>query len=247
MGEAQSSFIQVQDLHKVYRMGTNRVTALRGVELDIQRGEIVCLLGPSGSGKSTLLNALAGLEKPTKGAIVIGGIHLEQLNENQVTTFRSQNIGFVFQSYNLIPTLTALENVSIGLTLKGMPKAQRDKLAKEMLATVGLSDRMHHKPMELSGGQQQRVSIARAFVSTPKIVFADEPTGNLDTATSFEVMDLITKIAREHNQTLIMVTHDEEMTIYADRRYHMRDGVIETVHHRMTEEEIEKIKERYHE
>ena len=241
------SFIRVRDLYKIYRLGNTQIRALNGVNLDIAQGEFVCLLGPSGSGKSTLLNALAGLERPERGEIVIGGIHLEQLDESQVTLFRSQNVGFVFQSYNLIPTLTALENVSIGLTLRGVGRKEREQLAREMLLKVGLKDRMEHKPSELSGGQQQRVSIARAFVGSPKIVFADEPTGNLDTKTSFEVMDLISEIARTNRQTMIMVTHDEEMTVYADKRYHMRDGKIEKVHHRMRPEEIEEMKERYHE
>nr|WP_072513847.1 ABC transporter ATP-binding protein [Ndongobacter massiliensis] len=247
MGQDPKAFIHVRNLYKVYRMGSEKIRALNGINLDIARGEFICLLGPSGSGKSTLLNALAGLEKPERGEIVINGIHLEQLNESQVTLFRSQNVGFVFQSYNLIPTLTALENVSLGLSLKGVAKKKRVEMAREMLEKVGLKDRMRHHPKELSGGQQQRVSIARAFVGRPHIVFADEPTGNLDTKTSFEVMDLISEMARENQQTLVMVTHDEEMTIYADKRFHMRDGVIEKVHHRMRPEEVEEIKERYHE
>lgn len=247
MSEQRQSFIRVRDLYKIYRMGHTQIRALNGVDLDIEQGEFVCLLGPSGSGKSTLLNALAGLERPERGEIVVGDIHLEQLDESQVTLFRSQNVGFVFQSYNLIPTLTALENVSIGLALRGIGRKKREQMAREILLKVGLKDRMHHKPSELSGGQQQRVSIARAFVGKPRIVYADEPTGNLDTKTSFEVMDLISRMTKENQQTLIMVTHDEEMTIYADKRYHMRDGKIEAVHHRMRPEEVEQMKERYYE
>ncbi len=235
-------FIKVKDLYKIYKMGNEKVYALNGVNLTIYKGEIVCLLGPSGSGKSTLLNALAGLEKPNKGEIEIGGIHIEKLNEDQLTMFRSLNVGFVFQTYNLIPTLTALENVSLGLTLKGVPKKNRDRDSIEVLKQVGLKERLHHKPSQMSGGQQQRVAIARAFVSKPKLLFADEPTGNLDTKTSFEVMKLITKIVKENNQTLIIVTHDEEITEFADRVFFMRDGVIETEHHRAivaTEDGIE--------
>lgn len=224
--------IEIKNLYKFYKMGNEIVKALNGVDLVINKGEIVCLLGPSGSGKSTLLNAIAGLERPTKGEIIIGGIHLENLNETQITTFRSLNVGFVFQTYNLIPTLTALENVSLGLMLKGINKTQRDKYAKEALDIVGLNDRYNHKPSEMSGGQQQRVAIARAFVSNPKLLFADEPTGNLDTKTSFEVMSLITKIVRKNNQTLIIVTHDEEITEFADKVFYMRDGVIERKHHK---------------
>lgn len=224
------TFISVHHLYKIFRMGTEKVYALRDVNLEIPRGEIVCLLGPSGSGKSTLLNALAGLEKPTKGEIVIGGIHLEKLSEAKLTLFRSVNVGFVFQSYNLIPTLTAMENVALSLILKGLPKKEYQAQAKKVLDLVGLGNRLNHKPRELSGGQQQRVSIARALIGNPKILFADEPTGNLDTKTSFEVMDLISKLAREEKITVIMVTHDEEMTAYADRLFHMRDGVIEAIH-----------------
>lgn len=222
-----NAFIQVRDLYKVYKMGDEKVFALNGLNLDIKRGEIVCLLGPSGSGKSTLLNALAGLEKPTKGMIEIGGIHIENLSESKVTLFRSLNVGFVFQTYNLIPTLTALENVSLGLTLKGVSKKDRESMAKEVLSKVGLEGRLHHKPSEMSGGQQQRVAIARAFVGNPKILFADEPTGNLDSKTTIEVMELITRLAKENNQTLIIVTHDEEVTDFADRVFHMRDGKID--------------------
>ncbi|MBY0583853.1 ABC transporter ATP-binding protein [Murdochiella sp. Marseille-P8839] len=213
-------------------MGEEKVYALRDVNLDIARGEMVCLLGPSGSGKSTLLNALAGLERPNKGEIVIGGVHMEQLSESQITLFRSLNVGFVFQSYNLIPTLNAMENVTLGLMLKGVPKKEYEEAAKRVLKLVGLGERLYHRPNQLSGGQQQRVSIARALVGNPKILFADEPTGNLDTKTSFEVMDLISQVAKEEKVTVIMVTHDEEMTGYADRMFHMRDGQIERVHER---------------
>ena len=221
--------IEIRDLKKIYKMGTEKVVALGGINLDIYEGEILCLLGTSGSGKSTLLNMVAGLDKPTSGTISIGGIHIEKLSESQVTKFRRLNVGFIFQSYNLIKNLSAMDNVSLGLIFKGVPKKKRDELAKDILEKVGLGERLHHKPNEMSGGQQQRVSIARAFVDAPKIIFADEPTGNLDTNTSFEVMNLMCEMARKNNQTLIIVTHDVESSIYADRIVDMRDGMITSI------------------
>ena len=221
--------IEIRDLKKIYKMGTEKVVALGGINLDIYEGEILCLLGTSGSGKSTLLNMVAGLDKPTSGTISIGGIHIEKLSESQVTKFRRLNVGFIFQSYNLIKNLSAMDNVSLGLIFKGVSKKKRDELAKDILEKVGLGERLHHKPNEMSGGQQQRVSIARAFVDAPKIIFADEPTGNLDTNTSFEVMNLMCEMARKNNQTLIIVTHDVETSIYADRIVDMRDGMITSI------------------
>ncbi|HHX60317.1 MAG TPA: ABC transporter ATP-binding protein [Epulopiscium sp.] len=207
-------------------MGNERIVALDNINLAIKEEEICCLFGTSGSGKSTLLNMLAGLEKPTKGTISIKNIKVEKLNEVQLAKFRQRYIGFVFQSYNLISSLTALENVSLPLMFQGIKKGEREKKAKEMLISVGLKDRMNHKPSEMSGGQQQRVSIARAFINRPRILFADEPTGNLDTATTLEVMDIITGIAKEYKQTLIIVTHDPEIAIYADKIVTMKDGNI---------------------
>lgn len=216
--------IEVHNLRKVYRMGNEKIVALNDVNLEIEKGEICCLFGTSGSGKSTLLNMLAGLEKPTKGTIEIKKVHVEKLNETQLATFRQKYIGFVFQSYNLIPTLTAQENVALPLIFQGMNKKERDKRAKEMLEAVGLGKRLKHKPKEMSGGQQQRVSIARAFVNRPQILFADEPTGNLDTHTTLEVMDIITKIAKELNQTMIIVSHDSEIADYAHKVITIQDG-----------------------
>lgn len=210
-------------------MGDEKIVALDDISLTIERDEFICLLGTSGSGKSTLLNMMAGLEKPTKGEIVIDNKHIEKMNEKQLAKFRQKNIGFVFQSYNLIPTLSAMENVSLGLIFRGIPKKTRDKMAKEMLENVGLGDRLNHKPSEMSGGQQQRVSIARAFVGKPKIVFADEPTGNLDTKTTMEVMKLITSMAKENKQTLIIVTHDVEISTFVHRIVYIRDGNIEKI------------------
>ena len=221
--------IRLTNLRKVYRMGDEKIIALNDINLSIQKEEFICLLGTSGSGKSTLLNMMAGLEKPTKGEIIIYDQKLHQMNEKNVTKFRQKYVGFVFQSYNLISTLSAIENVSLGLTFQGVPKAKRDKMAKDMLDSVGLGTRLHHKPSEMSGGQQQRVSIARAFVNKPKIVFADEPTGNLDTKTTMEIMDLITGMAYEYKQTLIIVTHDTEISGYVNRVVYLRDGNIEGI------------------
>lgn len=223
------SLIELDKVRKIYKMGDEKIVALKSVSLDIEKQEFICLLGTSGSGKSTLLNMMAGLEKPTKGQVVIKKRHIEKMNEKEITKFRQENIGFVFQSYNLIPTLTAVENVSLGLTFQGVPKKKREKMATDMLKAVGLSKRLDHKPSEMSGGQQQRVSIARAFVGRPSIVFADEPTGNLDTKTTMEVMDLITGMAEENKQTLIIVTHDIEIAPYTDKVVHLRDGVVEKI------------------
>ena len=208
-------------------MGEEKVYALRGVNLDIQKEEILCLLGTSGSGKSTLLNMMAGLDRPSKGEIIINNkIHMEKLSEEKLTKFRQLNVGFVFQSYNLIPTLTATENVSLGLIFKGVKKQEREEKARAILERVGLGNRLDHKPSEMSGGQQQRVSIARAFVDAPPILFADEPTGNLDTITSVEIMEMMCDLAKEHKQTLIIVTHDLETAVYANRIVELRDGKI---------------------
>lgn len=210
-------------------MGDEKIIALNDINLTIKKEEFMCLLGTSGSGKSTLLNMMAGLEKPTRGEIFIDKFPIHKMNERDVTKFRQKYVGFVFQSYNLIPTLSALENVALGLTFQRVPKSKREKMARQILKEVGLGNRLHHKPSELSGGQQQRVSIARAFVGKPKIVFADEPTGNLDTKTTIEIMDLITAMARESKQTLVIVTHDTEISVYAHRVVYLRDGRIEKI------------------
>ena len=225
-GDIVEPIIKVDNLRKIYRMGKEKIVALNSINLEIQKGEICCLFGTSGSGKSTLLNMLAGLEKPTKGSICIKRIQVERLTESQLAIFRQKYIGFVFQSYNLIPTLTALENVALPLVFQGVSKKKREQKAREMLKAVGLEKRMNHRPNEMSGGQQQRVSIARAFINEPQILFADEPTGNLDTHTTLEVMEIITNIARRYNQTMIIVSHDPEIADYADKIITMQDGDI---------------------
>ena len=220
-------------------MGEERIVALDGVTLDFEKGKVYCLVGTSGSGKSTLLNLIAGLEKPTRGEIIFKSAHIEQMTEKQLADYRQRYIGFVFQSYNLLPSLSALENVTIPLIFKKVSKRKRVARARAMLKSVGLEDRWKHKPSQLSGGQQQRVSIARAFISQPAIVFDDEPTGNLDTKTAFEMMDLITKMARENDQTLIIVTHDLDIAKYANTIIHIRDGNIENIE--INHDTIEKI------
>lgn len=237
--------IVLKDVRKVYRIGNEKVVALNKINLVIPRGQICCIYGTSGSGKSTLLNQMAGLEKPTKGEVIIDGIHISKLNENQLAAFRQANVGFVFQSYNLLSTLTAAENVAMPLMFKGVGRSARNRIAKKILKEVGLNKRQNHKPNEMSGGQQQRVGIARAFVAKPKIVFADEPTGNLDTKTTIEIMETMVRISKRNNQSLILVTHDDGLAHYADRIVTLIDGNIvkdeknESIYHGQVIEKIE--------
>lgn len=221
-----AAVIQTIDLRKVYKIGTEKVVALDCINLTIEKGQVCCILGTSGSGKSTLLNQLAGLEKPTRGEVHIKGTKISNMTEKQLAHFRQRNIGFVFQSYNLLQGMSAVDNVALPLTFRGMGKKKRLFLAKEALKAVGLGKRMWHKPSEMSGGQQQRVGIARAFVSRPDVVFADEPTGNLDTRTTREVMDMFLGFARELQITIILVTHDQHLARYADRIVTIVDGNI---------------------
>lgn len=218
--------IEVRDLYKLYRVGDEIVRALDGVNFDICEGEFCAIVGTSGSGKSTLLNMLAGLEKPTKGSVVIAGQHIETLNEDQLVWFRRDNVGFIFQSFHLLGTMNAVENVALPLSFRGIPRDIRLKKADKMLDLVNLKKHKKHLPNQMSGGQQQRVGVARALVVDPKIIFADEPTGNLDSHTSEEVMELMQKVVREQKKTLVMVTHDEHLANYADRIFHIRDGKI---------------------
>ncbi|WP_206459992.1 ABC transporter ATP-binding protein [Anaerovorax sp. IOR16] len=231
--------IEVKHVRKVYRMGDEKVIALDDVSLTIEKGEIVCFLGTSGSGKSTFLNMVAGLEKPTKGEIYIGGIPIHKLNESNVTLFRQKNIGFIFQAYHLMPMMTAVENVSLPLIFRGVEKKKRNSAAKEILGAVGLKGYEKRKPSQMSGGQQQRVGIARALAGNPKIIFADEPTGNLDTNTTKEVMNLIVNQVREHNQTLILVTHDRSIASYADKVVTIQDGNIVNIEQKTKEQNMQ--------
>ncbi|MBP5749365.1 MAG: ABC transporter ATP-binding protein [Firmicutes bacterium] len=224
--ENKTPLIRVDHVRKVYLMGEERVVALDDVSLDIYKGEFVCFLGTSGSGKSTFLNMVAGLEKPTKGEIWIGKVPIHKLNEAQVTIFRQKNIGFIFQAYHLMPSMTALENVALPLMLKGVPKEVRIPAAEKAMENVGLKGYEGRRPNQMSGGQQQRVGIARALVGKPKIIFADEPTGNLDSHTTKDVMDLISKQVKANNQTLILVTHDRSIADYADKIVTIQDGNI---------------------
>ncbi len=221
--------VKVSNLRKIYRIGEEKVLALDNVSFTLEKGETTCILGVSGSGKSTLLNMMAGLEKPTRGTINIYGKNIEKMDEGLLAKFRQFNVGFVFQSYNLLPALTALENVSLPLIFRGVARNKRDKMAMDMLEAVGLKNHAKHKPGQMSGGQQQRVGIARAFVGKAKIVFADEPTGNLDSTTTHEVMELISKISKENGQNLVIVTHDIGVAKYADRIIHLFDGNIEKI------------------
>ena len=222
----ENTLIDVRNVKKVYHVGTVDVHALRGVDLQVASGDICSIIGRSGSGKSTMLNVLAGLEQVSGGEIVIAGKHLERMTQGELILFRQKRVGFIFQSFNLMPYYTALENVALPLSFSGVPLAQRTKRAKQMLDVVGLSTHMKHKPSELSGGQQQRVGIARALVTNPSIVFADEPTGNLDSNTSDEVMQVIINIMREQGKTLVMVTHDPHIAEYGDKVVHLLDGRI---------------------
>ena len=217
--------IHTEKLRKVYAVGKERVVALNDVDLAIEKGEFCCIVGQSGSGKSTLLNQLAGLEKPTRGKVFIGKHEISAMNETELAQFRQQHLGFIFQSYNLLPTMTAAENVALPLMFKGIDKKTRLKLARKELKSMGLLGRANHLPTEMSGGQQQRVGIARAFVSNPKVIFADEPTGNLDKANSLAIMELFSSFNRS-GMTIVMVTHSPDVAAYASRQIHICDGKI---------------------
>lgn len=222
----EKPIIYVKNVRKVYRMGDEEVVALKRINLRIYKGEVCCIFGTSGSGKSTFLNQLAGMEKPTKGQVFIRGKNISDMNEEELAAFRQEHMSFIFQSYNLLPSMTAVENVAMPLMFKGMDRKKREAMAEEMLKRVGLSHRLHHYPSQMSGGQQQRAGIARAFVSRPEVVFADEPTGNLDTKTTAEIMNMVMGFARRFNQTIILVTHDPGMSRYADRIVTLVDGII---------------------
>ena len=218
--------IEVRNLYKLYRVGDEVVHALDGVSFEIPRGEFCAIVGTSGSGKSTLLNMLAGLEKPTKGKIRIAGHQIEGFSEDRLVALRREHVGFIFQAFHLLGTMNALENVALPLSFRGVPVRKRLEVADRMLDLVKLSGHKKHLPSQMSGGQQQRVGVARALAVDPEIIFADEPTGNLDSHTSREVMELMRQVVSEQKKTLVMVTHDNGLASYADRVFHISDGKI---------------------
>ena len=226
MADNKIPVICVKDLYKIYRVGESKVRALNGVDFTIYKGEFCAIVGTSGSGKSTLLNMLAGLEKPTKGEIVIAGEHIENKTENQLVRFRREHIGFIFQSFNLLSTMTALENVALPLTFQGVDKAKRLKKASALLDLVKLGKYKKHRPTQMSGGQQQRVGVARALVVDPEIIFADEPTGNLDSRTSSDVLGLLKVTSQKFHQTIVMITHNNEIAQLAGCIIRIEDGRI---------------------
>lgn len=225
---AAQPIIQTRNVKKTYRVGSVDIQALRGVDLSIMPGEMVSIIGPSGSGKSTLLNVLAGLEHVTSGEIVIAGKRLDKMNQSELIVFRQKHVGFIFQSFNLMPYYTAVENVAFPLSFRGVPRKRREALAVEALKVMGLGKHLKHKPSQMSGGQQQRVGIARAFVSKPRVIFADEPTGNLDSITSKQVLYRMLQISKQMGTTFVMVTHEPELASCADRIITILDGKVQS-------------------
>lgn len=223
---AKKTVIELQDVWKIYKIGDITLEVLKGINLSVEENEFVVIAGPSGSGKSTLMNQVGVLDIPTKGKILLEGKDIAKLSESDLAQLRGKKIGFIFQQFNLIPTLTALENVILPTIFQNVPKEERLIKAKSLLAQVGLADRMNHRPNELSGGQQQRVAIARALVNNPGIILADEPTGNLDSKSGQQVMDLLAKLHREQKKTVILITHDVELVKYAQKVVYIKDGQI---------------------
>jgi putative ABC transport system ATP-binding protein len=226
-GSADGRLIEIRDIRKIYVMGTTEVHALAGVSVEIRPGEYVAVMGPSGSGKSTLMNVIGCLDTPTSGSYKLRGTEIREREDDELARIRNQEIGFIFQTFNLLPRADALHNVELPLIYAGRPARERRERAKAMLDLVGLGDRMHHRPNELSGGQRQRVAIGRALVNNPSIVLADEPTGNLDSKTGTEIMALLHEIHRRGN-TVILVTHEEDVAAHAERIIRLRDGLIES-------------------
>jgi putative ABC transport system ATP-binding protein len=222
-----TGIIHLEKIRKSYFMGSQALEVLKGLNLDIYKNEYVALMGPSGSGKSTLMNILGCLDSPTSGSYILNGHDVSKMEDADLAQVRNKEIGFVFQQFNLLPRLTAVENVALPLIYAGISQRVRNEMSREVLAKVGLADRSHHKPNEMSGGQIQRVAIARAMVNNPAIILADEPTGNLDTRTSYEIMQLFTKI-HDAGNTVVLVTHEEDIASYAHRVIRMRDGLVES-------------------
>ena len=218
------NIVVIRDLSKIYKQGDINVTALNRISLDISKGEFLTLMGPSGSGKSTLLHIIAGIDRPTSGKCMVQGVDVTSLNESQLADWRNQNVGFVFQTFNLIPVLTAFENVELPLLLTKLPSSRRKQQVKTALELVGLGERMHHLPKQLSGGQEQRVAIARALVTDPSLIVADEPTGNLDSASANEVLSILQLLCRDAGKTVIMVTHDPKAAAFGTRSIHLEKG-----------------------
>jgi len=221
-----SDLVHVTDLHKVFRRGSERIDVLQGTNLSIPAGDFVGLMGPSGSGKTTLLNLIGGLDRPTRGSVVVAGEQIDKLSSGQMARWRARHIGFVFQLYNLLPVLTAAGNVELPLLLTGLGRAERKRHVATALAIVGLSDRARHYPRQLSGGQEQRVGIARAIVTDPTLLLCDEPTGDLDRKSGDEIMDLLATLNRQHGKTIIMVTHDPHVAAWAKRVLYLDKGVL---------------------
>jgi len=228
----EENVIRTRNVKRVFVMGNVALEALKGINLEIKRGEYVSIMGPSGSGKSTLFNMIGGLDKPSEGKVYIDEVDVAQLDAYELAWLRCRKIGYIFQTFNLIPVMTALENVTLPMTFAGMPTDESIDKGIRLLAMVGLGDRVHHKPIELSGGQQQRVAVARALANDPAIVLADEPTGNLDLKTGKEIIDLLRKMNEEQEVTIISATHDLKMLDVSDRVFWIRDGKIERVERR---------------
>ncbi len=236
--EVKEVVISLKDIRREYQMGHETIRALDGVSLDIRRNDYVAIMGPSGSGKSTLMNTLGCLDTPSSGDYFLNGVNVSQMDDNELAAVRNREIGFVFQTFNLLPRSSALENVALPLIYAGKRRGERNQIAEKVLQDVGLGDRIDHRPNELSGGQRQRVAVARALVNNPSIILADEPTGNLDTKTSYEIMGLFAELHRQ-GQTIILVTHEEDIAAYAHTVIRLRDGKVEQIEHNQNIRQIE--------